>query len=210
MIAYAGFGVVDTAALPEYPLGRDVRLDGNSFVKWNSSRWLNSTMFLLADYEVQGVARALFDITQFQTPIGTLPTNDLELSRLLHLPLDHWLALRNRDIGPLHNWQQCLSGDERRWMHLVVLEVLQDAIMRRETYELSKAERAEAARIERLQSGLSAIGCDAALTDDFVLMNRINEWLTQNCKGRRTPNVYRTALRHAVDARWCERPFKLL
>ena len=46
-----------------YPLG-DIRLEGHFFVAWHHSRWLNSTMHLMATYEVQGLARALFDIAQ--------------------------------------------------------------------------------------------------------------------------------------------------
>lgn len=201
---------IGSAAIPDYPLSASARLDGQSFVKWNSSRYLASSLFLEAGYEVQGVARALFDLCQTQTPVGTLPDSDLQLSRLLHLDLAAWVDLRSRALGPLHNWHPCMCGAERRLMHPVVLEVVEDALLRRQQHELSKEDRAEGARLDRLVKGLREIGCSDAVTDDFVLMNRMNDWLKAQCKGRRTQTVYRTALRHAISQRWCDQIPNLL
>lgn len=189
--------------LMQYPLPATARLDGQSFVKWNSPRWLQSRMFLEASYEVQGVARALFDLCQSATPVGTLPDSDLQLSRMLHLDLAHWIEMRGRALGPLHNWRPCLCGNELRLMHPVVLEVVQDAISRREQHELSKEERAAAARHERMVIALREQGMAPSETDDFMLMQRISDWISAHCKGRRTQSVYRAAMAHAVKSGWC-------
>jgi hypothetical protein len=201
---------VVTEDLPVYPLAVSERLDGQSFVKWNSQRWLASRMFLEASYEVQGVARALFDLCQTQTPVGTLPDSDLQLSRMLHLDQAVWVDLKNRPLGPLHNWHFCLCGSERRLMHPVVLEVVQDALMRRQMHELSKEERAAAARYDRMVKALLNLGMEASATEDMALMGRMDEWLKANCRGRRTETVYRQAVRHAVQVRWCDPQPKLL
>ena len=86
--------LVETGSLPEYPIGRDERLPELAFVKWIPSRWLSSSGHLKCTYEVQGVARALFDLATSQSPIGTLPDYNEELAKLLRIDLGHWQALR--------------------------------------------------------------------------------------------------------------------
>ena len=81
----AAIQVVAVADLLEYPLAAHVRLDGNGFVKWQHSRWLNSTSFRKMSWEVQGMARALFDFSQMETPVGTLPDDDEELAFMLRI-----------------------------------------------------------------------------------------------------------------------------
>lgn len=201
---------VNAAELEVYPIELGTRLDGQSFVKWNHNRYLNSRLFLTAGYEVQGVARALFDIAQNQSPIGTLPDDDVQLSRLLHLDLQHWLELRGRGLGPLHNWQRCLCGDEVRWMHPVILEVALDAINRRQTFTLSKEEKAEAMRGKRLTDGMRAAGLSEAESNDPILMGRLDDWLKTHCRGNRTALAYQRAFEHAVAQRWTGGSAKLL
>lgn len=196
--------------LPEYPIPREMRLDGHHFTRWAHNRWLNSSMHLLADYEVQGVARAMFDLAQNGTPIGTLPANEAELAALLRLPLDRWRNLCARDMSPLHNWQTCRCEGEVRLMHKVVLDVLQDTLRKVEERDLSKEDRAIAARRDRLCKALIELGCAKAVTDDHVLIGRLDLWLMETHKGNRTRVVYIRAMEHAIRSGWLGSQSKLL
>ena len=71
------------ADLPVYPIGAQDRLDGNSFVKWNSARWMASRTAKLMAWDQQGMHRYLFDACQMETPVGTLPDDDRELAAML-------------------------------------------------------------------------------------------------------------------------------
>ena len=93
-------------------------------------------------------------------------------------------------------------------MHPVVLEVLQEAIGKRDERMLSNEEKALYARLKRIREALVDFGCDAAVTDDGVLIDRMDEWLTANCQGQRRRPVYARALAHAVAAGWMPRPTK--
>lgn len=116
-------------ALPVYPIPRSERLPEPAFVKWMPSRWLASSACYRCTYEVQGIARALFDISVTQSPIGTLPDDDEHLAFLLHLPLSRLPALRGLgDRGPLRNWHPCTSDGEIRLMHRAFTESLQDVL----------------------------------------------------------------------------------
>ena len=97
--------VVDDGSLPEYPIGRSVRLDGHAFVKWAHLRWLSSRTFKRATWEHQGMARALFDMCQMESPVGTLPADDEELAQMLRVDLRTMRGLRQLEFGPLRNWR---------------------------------------------------------------------------------------------------------
>lgn len=204
-MADRAFTLVDDPAIPIYPISRDDRLDGNSFVKWHNHRWLASKTFKLASWEVQGMARALFDLCQTESPIGTLPDDDAELSFMLRVDLRRMAELRKMEFGPLRNWRCCMCGNERRLMHETVLEQIQDALERRAMHELSRDERAVAARLARLRKALTAEGLNKAVLADEVLIERMDAWLNDTRKGRRTEAVYRSAILHAVQNGWIER-----
>ena len=169
--------LIDAALLPEYPVPRSVRLDGHAFVKWQHIRWLNSRTFRLATWEVQGMARALFDLCQLQSPVGTLPDDDAELADMLRVSPERLRDLRRLDMGPLRNWVRCVSDGEVRLMHPVVTAQVQDAIERREVHELSREEKAVYARQKRLRENLGRLGLGADVLADDVLINRMDEWL---------------------------------
>lgn len=190
--------------LPQYPLSREERLDGNSFVKWHVHRWLSSKTFKLASWEVQGMARALFDLCQTESPIGTLPNDDAELAFMLRCDARRLAELRRMEYGPLRNWRPCLCGNEVRLMHDMVLEQVQDALERRAIQELSKEQRAVEARLSRLRKGLAKEGLSKEVIADEVLIQRMDEWLAAN-HSRRTQAVYRSAILYAVQNRWIER-----
>ena len=193
--------------LPTYPIDRNERLPELAFVKWVPSRWLQSSGHLKCTYEVQGVARALFDLATSQSPIGTLPNDDEELAQLLRLPQSQWQSLRGLGArGPLRNWLPCLSDGEVRLYHRVVTEQLLDVLHRRETRELSKAAQAEAKRHERLAEGLMKAGIVEAATRDGILMKRLDDWLLANWRGNRTVIAYLKCIEHAHLQGWFDRP----
>jgi hypothetical protein len=202
MIRAASLQLVDAAELPVYPIDRGTRLDGHAFLKWFHHRWLNSRMHLTASYEVQGMAFALFNIAQNQSPLGTLPDDDLELAALLRLDLPRWQEARARKMGPLHNWAPCLCDAEIRLMHPVVLEMALDALERRESRALSKEEAAERQRVKRLRENLAEIGVSQAVLADGILIGRMEAWLTANWKGNRTRKAYDAVMVEAARAGW--------
>lgn len=189
--------------LPDYELGRDIRMDGLTFIKWQPQRWLGSDLALRGDYEVKGMARDLFDISYAQSPIGTLPRDPETLSILLRVDLRKFNELCSRKFGPLHNWVPCRCGHEIRLMHPVVLENLKDVIERRELKKVSSDAKAVAMRKKRLREGLEALGLCAEALADETLINRIDNWLLQDQRyARRGAEAYGAALHHAVQNKW--------
>lgn len=189
--------VVAADMLPEYPLPREFRMPTHYYIAWWHNRWLNSTLHLTSTYEVQGVALALFCIAQNQSPIGTLPEDEVLLARLLRLDVGRWRDLCRMEISPLHGWYRVRCGGEVRLAHPVVLEVIEDARDRREARELSKDERAQQRRVQRLRQQLVDYGIDERMASDTLLREELNEWLEQNCKGRRGPMWIARALQWA-------------
>ncbi len=207
----AHLSAVPSGQLPEYPISRDERLPELSFVKWIPSRWLNSSGHLKCTYEVQGIARALFDISTAQSPIGTLPDDDEELAKLLRIDLGHWRALRALgDRGPLRNWRPCLchgkGSGEVRLYHQVVTEQLMDVLNRREARELSKEAQAVTRRYQRMIEGLRKAGLSEEVLADGILMTRMDKWLAENCTGNRTTLVLLRAIEHAHREGWFRAP----
>lgn len=198
-------GPVDAAGLEPYPFGAEDRLDGNSFVKWHTARWLASTTYKLASWEVQGMARALFDLCQTENPIGTLPDDDNELAFMLRVPPQRVRELRAMDFGPLRNWRRCNCAGRVRLMHEVVVEQIRDALERRALAVLSSEQKAIAVRLERLRKALAANGVAKEVIADEVLIGRMDEWLQATHPRNRTKAVYRSAILHAVQMRWFDR-----
>jgi hypothetical protein len=196
---------VTTDSLPIYPIDRAERLDGHSFVKWQTARWLSSRTWKLAGWEVQGMLRGLFDLCQTESPIGTLPDDDEELAVMLRVTPARVRELRAMEMGPLRNWSRCLCGGVVRLAHPVVTETILDALERRSMAQLSKEQKAVAVRMERLRKALLAQGVDKAVVADDVLITRMDEWIEGTHKGNRTAAVYRSAILHAAQSRWFER-----
>ena len=193
---------VSMADLPVYPILASERLDGHSFVKWHTARWLSSRSSKLCSFEVQGMMRHLFDLCQTENPIGTLPDDDDELAVMLRCSPARVREWRTADLGPLRNWARCRSDGVVRLMHPVVIEQIQDALERRAMAQLSKEQKAVAARMERLRRALLANGVSKEVVADEMLIGRIDEWLEANHRGNRTIAVYRSAILHAAQARW--------
>lgn len=201
-----GLKLVVADDLPEYPIARAVRLDGNSFVKWQHLRWLSSKTARRASWEVKGMARELFDLAQMQSPIGTLPDDDDDLADMLRVSVSRMRELRAMEFGPLRNWVPCMSEGERRLMHPVVLDQVLDVLERREVHELSKEDKATYQRLKRLGQALEKLGCDKAVVADDVLISRMDQWLQAHCKGNRKTQHYEAALVHAAKSGWLAPP----
>jgi hypothetical protein len=197
--------LVDVAALPEYPFDADQRLDGHFFTMVPHDRWLNSDLRMLAGLEVRGAALELVLIAQKQTPIGTLPDNDLLLSRLLLLPLDQWQSLRARDPGPLDGWQPCRVGGALRLMSGLVNDIVGDAIKARDDRARLNKDKSEYQRQKRLRDAMRQQGCLAAMVADDALVAQIDGWMAANCESRRTAAEYEAALTHASHAGWLQK-----
>ena len=193
------------ADLPVYPIGAQDRLDGNSFVNWNSARWMASRTAKLMAWDQQGMHRYLFDACQMETPVGTLPDDDRELAAMLRTDAARIREIRGMEFGALRNWRPCLCDGQVRLMHHVVLEQVQDALDRRAMAKLSDDARAQAVRLDRLRKALSEQGLSRTVLGDDVLIERMDAWLRDTHRGRRTAAVYRSALLHAVQNRWFER-----
>jgi len=210
MIPRPSLTLVEPADMPEYPIAREERLPELAFIKWMPSRWLNSSGHLKCTYEVQGVARALFDLATAQSPIGTLPDDNDELAALLRMPVTHFAALRGLGaLGPLRNWVRCqcprgVGVPEVRLMHHVVTASLQDVLNRREARESGKGERVEEKRRQRLRGGMMKAGLGAEQAADDVLMARLDDFLRKICTGNRMAQHYQAAFEHAVRQRWIE------
>lgn len=186
-----------------YPIGKADRLDGHSFYKWQHLRWLSSDSHLMATYEVQGIARALFDLAQNQSPPGTLPQDRAILARMLRIEAHHLDALCRHQHGPLSGWKACICDDgELRLYHAVVLEQVQDAFDRREAKALANNEKANRARRDRMVIALRAMGCIEDMLRDEVLIARMDDWLVANWKRRRDQAAYERVMIHAQREGW--------
>lgn len=193
-------GPVD--ALEVYPVGRDERLDGHSFLKWGHHRWLASRTFKMASWEAQGMAFALFNMAQVESPPGTLPDDADELAVMLRTTPRRVAELRQQEFGPFRGWRRCLCGGEVRLMHPVVLEQVRDAMDRRDTRELSKEAKAEYARLKRLREALAGMKIDASVIADDVLIRRMDLWLCENRRGRRDGAAYEAVVMQAAREGW--------
>lgn len=182
--------LVDACDLPEYPVGRDVRLDSHSFITWERSRWLNSSMRNRGTPECRAIYFDLICVSFAQSPVGTLPDCIEELAKLALVPEGHLRALCQQDYGPLHKWQPCLSDGERRLYHHRVLATVTEAMARREDNR-AKNEAANASkRRERLRVAVAGYSADLAKNDAAILW--MDDWLVAEGCGYRT-------------ARWIER-----
>jgi hypothetical protein len=194
--------VVDDASLPDYPIGREVRMAGHFFTMWDHVRWLNSTMYRKATPEAQCHFMNLCFMAQTQRPVGTLPADDSELAHMLRLHPDRWMELRKMEFGPLRHWEKCMCDGEVRLFHPVVLEVALDALGRREARLASNAETASRMRVIRLRDALAKLGVEKGPLGDDVLIERMDQWLLDNHKGQRRIPAYERALAHAASQKW--------
>lgn len=180
--------------LPEYPLDPHQRLTTHFFMAWHHDRWLNSRFRLSAPPDVRGLAFDLFCLSQKQTPVGTLPDDDVQLAALLLLDLKSWQSYRARDWSPLYHWEPCLCDGEVRLMHSVVVEIILESLTLREKRRVEGEIGRRRKRLERLPSQVLDAGGTRQMSQDGDLLDRLDTWLMQNCTGNRTKEMVRRAL----------------
>ena len=187
----------------QYPIARNERLDGQTFVKWWHHRWLASDLCLMASFEVKGMARDLFDLAQTQSPMGTLPRDRAVVARLLRVDVRHFEGLCRLDYSPMSGWQPCVTDDgEIRLYHPVVLEQVQDALNRREAWLASKTGAAVRERRRRLIAALREMGVSAEVVADDALIERMDQWLVDNWKTKRGAEAYHKVMVAAREGLW--------
>lgn len=203
MMGVPAFTVVGEDGPFVYPIARSDRLDGQTFVKWWHHRWLASEMHLMATYEVQGMARALFDLAQTQSPMGTLPRSTAVIARLLRVDPHQFDGLCRHAYGPMNGWRPCVTEDgEARLYHPVVLEQVQDAMSRREAWLSKKSDAAVRERQRRLVAALRELKVGEGVIADTALIERMDQWLLENWKSKRTAEAYHRVLIAASEGRW--------
>ncbi len=116
----------------EYPIPVDTRPAVNRAMVWRCEWWLSSEFRLLADKDVRAIAFDLFCIAQHQNPLGTLPTDERILARLVGEPMEEWHRLMGKPVNPLSGWRRCiLSNGDRRLYHPVSLEIARAAFRKK-------------------------------------------------------------------------------
>ncbi|MDK3017611.1 hypothetical protein [Pseudodonghicola flavimaris] len=186
---------VEAGDVPEYPISREERLESHFFVEFHHNRWLSSSFRLLADPDVRAYGLDLFMVAQNEAPVGTLPTDDRLLARLLGLDLAVWQSLLKREITPLHKWQLTNCEGEIRWAHPVVTEIAVKAIGRRQKHlEASEAAR-ERKRFERLKMQILKVGGSSQMAADESVLSWLDRWFQAEHAGRnRTEALVREGL----------------
>lgn len=195
--------------LPDYPFGNENALPGNYFLKWEVARWLTSDMYLHADPEVGYAYLNLIFKSQLARPIGTIPADfDGQVAFLDgKFSAQRWRALLRLDPSPLRHWRRYrCDGGEIRLGHAVVIQMIEAQMTRRE----AAAERAVGDALrkqrDRLRAALAERGVHAAVLRDQTLIERMDGWLTENVRGRRTVDVYDHVLQVAATEKWFRNP----
>jgi hypothetical protein len=190
-----------------YPIDRSERLDGQTFVKWWHHRWLASEMRLMASFEVKGMVRDLFDLAQTQSPMGTLPRSLSVVARMLLVDERHFEGLCRHAYGPMNGWVPCITtDDELRLYHPVVLEQVQDALERRASWLASKSAAAVRERQRRLLAALRELKVPAAWLTDEALIERMDAWLVEHWRTKRTAEAYHRVIAKAKEEGWFGKP----
>lgn len=176
-------GPVDSDLLLEYPFTAEDQLGAHFFIAWHHREWLNSAMRLKATPECRALYFDLICIAQDQKPVGTLPDDNQQLSKLLGVEESHFKALRGLTYGPLHKWEPCNCEGEVRLMHSRVLQMVSDAVSRKEDNRARNEAANTAKRQLRLRSTLAGYQAELAKNDAAVLW--IDGWLEdQNVRYR--------------------------
>ena len=178
--------LVDADDIDIYPISSSERLDSHFFVPWNLKRWRGSEFrrFGYADPEVGWFGRELFELSQDETPVGTLPADDEALAFLLRMPVARWRELRNRDVSPLHGWHlvHC-DNQQKRLAHPVVTEVALEALRGKKKNDAKNADERMRKRLGTIINHLKAIPGAARIADMEERVNDISDWIEAQYPG---------------------------
>lgn len=178
--------LVDAGDVDVYPISSAERLDSHFFVPWNLKRWRGSEFrrFGYADPEVGWFGRELFELSQDETPVGTLPAADEALAFLLRMPLTRWRELRSRAISPLHGWHlvQCDNG-QNRLAHPVVTEVALEALRGKRKNDAKHADDRMRKRLGTIATHLKSIPGGARIAAMEERVNDISDWIDAKYPG---------------------------
>lgn len=194
--------LIEPEVTPDYPFGGDNLLPGAHFVKWEFGRWLTSDMWLHAEPEVGYAYLALIFKSQLSRPVGTIPADAEGQVALLEnkWSLPRWRALLRCDPSPLHGWRRYrCDGGGIRLGHQVVIDMIHDQLARRDQTAVRREGEAHRKRIDRIRAAFAERGISQAVLRDQTLMERIDGWITENCRGRRDFRAYDRALMAAVN-----------
>jgi hypothetical protein len=170
--------LIDTGTLPQYPIDRGERLESHSFFLFHYDRYLNSDLYVLGDWDIKGIAHALWCRAQDQDPVGTLPDNPRLIAGYLGMSTDAWEGYMRKDPGPLHGWTQCLVGNEVRLMHAVVTEVVTTALGSKLRNAAKYADDRMRHRINTISQNLRAnIPGGARIARDEEKLNQLSDWI---------------------------------
>lgn len=176
---------VDAGELPLYPISVEDRLDSHFFLQWNLKRWRASEFRRKAEPDVGWYGMQLFFIAQDETPIGTLPCDDRQLAYELHLPLEKWQNLCQREISPLHNWSRVMcSNGEIRYAHPVVQAVAVEALGSKRRNATKNADDRMRKRMKSIRENLTTkIPGGGRIAENDEMVNRLSDWIEDTYPG---------------------------
>lgn len=173
--------VVEGTELPLYPVETATRLDSHYFYIWNRKRWRQCDFrrHAYADPEVGFFGRELFELSQEESPIGTLPLDVGALAFKLRMSDSQFRELCGREVTPLYGWYECVTDlGERRLMHDVVLEVVQEAIKGKAKNAVKNADERMRKRLGNIVGILKTkITGASRFAEGEEMVNQISDWI---------------------------------
>lgn len=171
--------LIDTGALPDYPIPVGVRLDGHSWFQFHHAWFRSSDFRRLADETVRAIWLDLIVAAQDEDPVGTLPVEPSALAWLARVPLERWHEVSQRAVPPLYGWQRCQVSDGRvRLFHPRLLEVTQGAVRGRLESAARRASDRERKRLAELPAKILAAGGTTRMAEDAGFVARLDAELT--------------------------------
>ncbi|MFV0303573.1 MAG: hypothetical protein ACK5IP_22350 [Paracoccus sp. (in: a-proteobacteria)] len=197
-------GPVDLAALPEYPIDPDARLDSHGFIQWEFRRWTSSDMRWNGSHECKSMWFELVNLSHSETPVGTLPRDTKRLARMIQpvVERDHFEALCAMPYGPLHGWVECRCGDGARLMHPVVTRIVQAAFSSRANHAARVEAASQARKLARLTDDIAQLAPRIAADSRKVrfISVQIDERVSQRGGARRTAEDLHAGIQACVEA----------
>lgn len=194
---------VDAGDLFVYPVPSRERLETHYFVQFHYRRWFLSDFRNTSDLDVRAIGLELFFLSQDLAPVGTLPTDEALIAKLVDLSLEQWTSLAKREVTPLHNWRKCICDDGVvRLYHPVVLEMVNAALGSRLAAEARRETDRERKRIKALEAQMIRASIPLDFAENEMLRVQIDQWLLDNFPDRqRRPAMVREAYEAVMRGR---------